>query len=54
MKKEQKFGGIKLTGFLYNAIIIASVVVALTSGFRFLQNSRNLNIKINIRAGETK
>ena len=38
MKKEQKFEGIKLTGILYNAIVIASVVVALTSGFRFLQD----------------
>ena len=38
MKKEQKFERIKLTGILYNAIVIASVVVALTSGFRFLQD----------------
>jgi hypothetical protein len=36
MKKEQNVEGIKLTGILYNAIVIASVVVALTSGFRIL------------------
>jgi hypothetical protein len=34
MKQEQKAEGIKLTGVLYNAIIIGSVVIALTSGFR--------------------
>jgi hypothetical protein len=36
MKKEQKFEGIKLTGILYNAIIIGSVIIALTSGFRLV------------------
>lgn len=34
MKQEQKAEGIKLTGVLYNAIIIGSVVIALTSGFK--------------------
>lgn len=33
MKKEQK-QGIKITGLLYNAIILSSVIIALTSGFR--------------------
>ena len=33
MRKDQK-QGIKLTGILYNAIIIGSVIIALTSGFR--------------------
>ncbi len=32
MKKAQ---GLKITGLLYNAIIIASVIIALTSGFKF-------------------
>ena len=36
MKKEQKLEGIRLTGILYNAIVIASVVIALTSGFKVL------------------
>lgn len=35
MKKEQKFEGLKITGLLYNAIIISSVIIALTSGFKF-------------------
>ncbi|MDF2789385.1 MAG: hypothetical protein K0S80_2483 [Neobacillus sp.] len=35
MKKDQK-QGLKLTGILYNAIIIGSVIVALTSGFRLI------------------
>jgi hypothetical protein len=35
MKKDQKHG-LKLTGILYNAIIIGSVIVALTSGFRLV------------------
>lgn len=32
MKKAQ---GLKITGLLYNAIIIGSVIIALTSGFKF-------------------
>ncbi|MBM7654455.1 hypothetical protein JOC76_003941 [Neobacillus cucumis] len=35
MKNEQK-NGIKLTGIIYNAIIIGSVIIALTSGFRLV------------------
>lgn len=35
MKKEQRHG-IKLTGILYNAIIIGSVIIALTSGFKLV------------------
>jgi hypothetical protein len=35
MKKDQK-QGLKLTGILYNAIIIGSVIVALTSGFKLV------------------
>lgn len=35
MRKDQK-QGLKLTGILYNAIIIGSVIVALTSGFRLI------------------
>lgn len=35
MKKEQK-QGIKLTTVLYNAIIIGSVIIALTSGFKLI------------------
>lgn len=35
MKKDQK-QGLKLTGILYNAIIIGSVIIALTSGFRLV------------------
>lgn len=34
MKNEKK--GIKLTTILYNAIIIGSVIIALTSGFRLV------------------
>jgi hypothetical protein len=32
--KEKKVNGIKLTGILYNAIIIGSAIIALTSGWR--------------------
>lgn len=35
MKNEQR-QGIKLTSILYNAIIIGSVIIALTSGFRLV------------------
>jgi hypothetical protein len=35
MKKDQK-QGLKLTGILYNAVIIGSVIVALTSGFKLV------------------
>lgn len=35
MKNEQK-QGIKLTGILINAIIIGSLVLALTSGYRLV------------------
>lgn len=35
MKKDQRHG-LKLTGMIYNAIIIGSVIVALTSGFRLI------------------
>ncbi|MDR7078873.1 hypothetical protein J2Y03_003930 [Neobacillus niacini] len=35
MRKDQK-QGLKLTGILYNAVIIGSVIVALTSGFRLV------------------
>jgi hypothetical protein len=35
MKKDQK-QGLKLTGIIYNAIIIGSVIVALTSGFKLV------------------
>lgn len=35
MKNEQKHG-IKLTSLLYNAIIIGSVIIALTSGFKLV------------------
>jgi hypothetical protein len=34
--KEKKVNGIKLTGILYNAIIIGSVIIALTSGWRLV------------------
>lgn len=34
--KEKKVNGIKLTGILYNAIIIGSVIFALTSGFKLI------------------
>jgi hypothetical protein len=33
---KQKKHGLKLTGILVNAIILGSLVVALTSGFRFI------------------
>lgn len=36
MKKEQKAEGIKLTGILYNAIIITSLIIALTSGMKLI------------------
>jgi hypothetical protein len=36
MKKEQNAEGIRLTSILYNAIIIGSVIIALTSGFRLV------------------
>lgn len=32
--KEQKVEGIKLTYVLYNAIILGSLIIALTSGFK--------------------
>lgn len=35
MKKEEK-QGLKLTNILYSAIIIGSVVIALTSGYRLV------------------
>lgn len=35
MKRDQK-QGLKLTGIIYNAIIIGSVIVALTSGFKLI------------------
>ncbi len=35
MKKDQK-NGIKLTSILYNAVIIGSVIIALTSGFKLV------------------
>lgn len=35
MKKEQK-QGLKLTNILYNAIIIGSVIIALTSGYKLV------------------
>jgi hypothetical protein len=35
MKNEQK-KGIKLTGVLYNAIIIGSIIIALTSGYKLV------------------
>lgn len=35
MKKEQR-QGLKLTGILYNAIIIGSIIIALTSGFKLV------------------
>jgi hypothetical protein len=34
--REKKVNGIKLTGILYNAIIIGSVIIALTSGWRLV------------------
>jgi hypothetical protein len=36
MKKEQKVEGIKLTSILYNAVIIGSVIIALTSGMKLV------------------
>jgi hypothetical protein len=35
MKKEQR-QGLKLTGILYNAIIIGSIIIALTSGYKLV------------------
>jgi hypothetical protein len=35
MKNEQK-KGIKLTGILYNAIIIAAIIISLTSGYKLV------------------
>jgi hypothetical protein len=35
MKKERK-AGIKVTTILYNAVIIGSVIVALTSGMKVI------------------
>jgi len=35
MKNEEK-KGLKLTGLLYNALIIGCVVIALTSGFKIV------------------
>jgi hypothetical protein len=34
--KQQKPEGIKLTGILFNAIIIGSVIIALTSGMKLI------------------
>jgi hypothetical protein len=34
--KERKVSGIKLTGILYNAIIIGSLIIALTSGMKLI------------------
>jgi hypothetical protein len=34
--KDKKVNGIKLTGILYNAIIIGSVIIALTSGWKLI------------------
>lgn len=36
MKKDQKAEGIKVTNILINAIIIGSVIVALTSGMKVI------------------
>jgi len=36
MKKEQKTEGIKVTSVLINAIILGSVIIALTSGFKIV------------------
>ena len=35
MKNEQK-KGIKLTGILYNAIIISAIIISLTSGYKLV------------------
>ncbi len=32
---KKKLEGIKITGIIYNAVIVASVVVALTAGYKF-------------------
>lgn len=32
---KKKFEGIKITSIAYNAMIVASVVVALTAGYKF-------------------
>jgi hypothetical protein len=34
--KDKKANGIKLTGIVYNAIIIGSIIIALTSGFKLV------------------
>ena len=34
--KQQKSEGIKLTSVLFNALIIASMIVALTSGMKLI------------------
>jgi hypothetical protein len=34
--KEKKLNGIKLTGIIYNAIIIGSIIIALTSGMKLI------------------
>ncbi len=34
--KQQKRDGIKLTGILVNGIILASMIVALTSGWKLI------------------
>lgn len=34
--KEKKLEGIKLTGIIYNAIIIGSLIIALTSGMKLV------------------
>lgn len=36
MKKGQKAEGIKLTNILINAVILGSVIVALTSGMKLV------------------
>jgi hypothetical protein len=34
--KQQKRDGIKLTSILYNAIILGSLIIALTSGWKLI------------------
>jgi hypothetical protein len=34
--KEKKLDGIKLTGIIYNTIIIGSLIIALTSGMKLV------------------
>jgi len=36
MKKGQKTEGIKLTNVIINSIVLGSVIVALTSGFKII------------------